>query len=58
VHCWVPEPLADLLKQDAAANELSATDRLAEILAAFYSGDVVLAALTYGQEREAMPQAS
>jgi hypothetical protein len=58
VHCWVPEPLAELLKQDAAANALPASDRLAEILAAFYSGDVILAAITSGQEREAMPQAS
>jgi hypothetical protein len=38
VHAWVPEPLAELLKRDAAANSVPYGDRLAEILAAFYSG--------------------
>lgn len=48
IHYLVPGPLADLLKRDAAANSVSASDRLAEILAAHY----------YRHGREAMQEAS
>jgi hypothetical protein len=46
VNVWVPEPLAELLKQDAAGQQISVADRLAEILAGYYSS------------QEAMPKAS
>jgi hypothetical protein len=44
---WVPEALVELLEQDAAAQQVSRADRLAEILASYYSS-----------AREAMPKAS
>jgi hypothetical protein len=44
---WVPEALVELLEQDAAAQHVSRADRLAEILASYYSS-----------VREAMPKAS
>ena len=37
VNASVPAPLAELLADDAAANGISRSDRLAEILAAWYS---------------------
>lgn len=46
VQAFVPAPLVKLLESDAAANGMPMSDRLAEILAAYYSG------------REAMPKAS
>lgn len=47
----VSAPMVELLKTDAAAQGLSAGDRLSEILAAYYSSQ----AATW---QEAMPQAS
>jgi hypothetical protein len=46
VHVWVPDALVDLLKRDAAAQQVPLGDRLAEILASHYS------------RQEAMPKAS
>ena len=46
---YVPAPLAELLASDAKANGMSRSDRLAEILAAWYSGPPA---------QEAMPTAS
>jgi hypothetical protein len=43
---WVPAALVELLEQDAAAQHVSRADRLAEILASYYS------------RQEAMPKAS
>lgn len=37
VHAWVPGPLVELLRQDAAAHGIAVADRLAEILADRYS---------------------
>jgi len=45
LHAAVPEPLADLLKRDAVAQQMPMGDLLAEILAAHYT------------RPEAMPQA-
>ena len=44
---WVPAALVELLEEDAAAQDISRADRLAEILASYYSS-----------KREAMPKAS
>jgi len=38
VNAFVPAALAKFLADDAAANGMSGSDRLAEILAAWYSG--------------------
>jgi hypothetical protein len=46
LHAFVPAALVELLESDAAANGMPMSDRLAEILAAWYSG------------QEAMPKAS
>jgi hypothetical protein len=46
VNLYVPAALAELLESDAVATGVGKSDRLAEILAAWYSG------------QEAMPKAS
>jgi len=38
LHAFVPAPLVKILEADAAANGMPMSDRLAEILAAWYSG--------------------
>jgi hypothetical protein len=50
MNASVPAPLAELLTSDAAANGISRSDRLAEILAAWYSRQQL--------EQEAMLKAS
>jgi hypothetical protein len=37
VHAWVPDVLVELLKRDAAKQQVTLGDRLTEILAAHYS---------------------